>query len=171
MVMRVTIGGILSFLTFFSSSTTMVSSDNLQLRRIRQKKRKKKTMHMIQEHLKVTSYDDLKTKALADLANHAWMIVIDENNAQRHMVTQEQWSQWLRFKDHAESALSPQGKNDNEYRTDLISILRHISNATHRNEDELIGQYLNIINSEMNQLEKQDQQFYSKVSQLSLIHI
>ena len=125
-------------------------------------------MHMIQEHLKVTSYDDLKTKALADLANHAWMIVIDENNAQRHMVTQEQWSQWIRFKEHAEAALSPQGKNDNQYRTDLISILRHISDATHKNEDEMISQYLTIINSEMNQLEKQDQKFYSKVSQASV---
>lgn len=125
-------------------------------------------MHMIQEHLKVTSYHDLKTKALADLAKHSWTIVIDENNAQRHMVTQEQWSQWLRFKDHAELLLSSKGKTDDEYRTDLISILKRISDATHRNEDELIGQYLDIINSEMNQLEKQDQQFYSKVSQASV---
>jgi len=99
-------------------------------------------MHAIQEEL--TGLGTLSDDEMVEMVITAWKTVCDENESQRHLVTNPQWDQWTRYKTSTTERLDKavdsykEGTLSEEARTVFDSIARDIIRAGHKTEPELL---------------------------------
>jgi hypothetical protein len=99
-------------------------------------------MHAIQEEL--ATIETLEDDAVVELVLASWRTVCEENDSQRHLVNDSQWSQWESYKtrtlqmlggaveSYTNGALTPAGRET------FVTIGKEITRAGHKTAPELI---------------------------------
>lgn len=100
-------------------------------------------MHEVQEQMKNTN--DVPDAILIELVVYGWETVCKENEEQRHLVSDSQFSQWLSFRDGMNAKIkaiveSYEGILSESDRTTLGNIATTIADATHKTQEELIAE-------------------------------
>jgi hypothetical protein len=99
-------------------------------------------MHAIQEELE--TIDTLEDDAVVEMVLASWKTVCEENDIQRHLVNESQWSQWISYKErtlkmlesavdgYKVGALTPAGRET------FVTIAKEITRAGHKTAPELM---------------------------------
>lgn len=99
-------------------------------------------MHAIQEEL--VTLGTLNDDEMVEMVIAAWQTVCEENESQRHLVTDTQWNQWVQYKTATTGRLDKavdsykEGTLSEEARGVFDSIAREIIRAGHKTAPELV---------------------------------